>query len=119
MTPISRTLTFDDKKKTSNGQYFRCTGDEAILILKFLQAIRKKEPWRWDPCNLSTPSEQEKNTTQKKAEAILQQLGIPTSLLTDVLYRQIVIHQRIPFPITLSQKPSKREDPVKDESTTH
>ena len=40
-----------------------------------------------------------------EAEAILQKLGIPVSVLIDSLYRQIIIARGIPFSITLPPMP--------------
>ena len=48
-----------------------------------------------------------------KAEDILQQLGIPVSVVINTLYHQIVIQQGIPFPLTLSKMPSTLEGMTK------
>ena len=40
-----------------------------------------------------------------EAEAILQQLGIPVSVLIDSLYRQIIIARGVPFSLTLPPMP--------------
>ena len=37
-----------------------------------------------------------------EAEGILQQLGIPVSVLIDTLYHQIIIQREVPFSLTLN-----------------
>ncbi len=44
-----------------------------------------------------------------QAENILQQLGIPVSVVINALYRQIIIRQGIPFPMTLGNAPETIE----------
>ena len=44
-----------------------------------------------------------------QAEDVLQQLGIPVSVVINTLYHQIVIQQGIPFPLTLSKAPTTIE----------
>lgn len=39
-----------------------------------------------------------------KAEDILQQLGIPVSVVINTLYRQIIANNGIPFSLTIPQK---------------
>lgn len=41
---------------------------------------------------------------KKDAEAILQQLGIPVSVVISSLYRQIIARNGIPFSLTLPRK---------------
>ena len=40
-----------------------------------------------------------------EAEDILQQLGIPVSVLINSLYRQIIYRRGVPFPMTLPAEP--------------
>lgn len=46
---------------------------------------------------------------KEEAEDILQNLGIPVSVVINTLYRQIVYHRGIPFALTLPERP-KAED---------
>ena len=43
------------------------------------------------------------------AEAILSKMGIPRSVAIDMFYRQIILHNGIPFPLTIP-----REVPARD-----
>ncbi len=49
---------------------------------------------------------------KQQAEGILERLGIPRSVAMDIYYRQIIDHNGIPFPVTLSSR-----DPARDEMT--
>lgn len=49
----------------------------------------------------STVSARVEYNVKNEAEAILQKLGIPVSVLINSLYRQIIIRQGIPFAMTL------------------
>ena len=42
---------------------------------------------------------------KSQAESILQQLGIPVSVVINTLYHQIIIQQGVPFPLTLAKTP--------------
>jgi addiction module RelB/DinJ family antitoxin len=42
---------------------------------------------------------------KSQAESILQQLGIPVSVVINTLYHQIIIQQGVPFPLTLAKAP--------------
>lgn len=42
---------------------------------------------------------------KEKAEQIMEQLGIPTSVLINMLYKQIIIKKGIPFSVTLANEP--------------
>lgn len=44
------------------------------------------------------------------AEAILTRMGIPRSVAIDMFYRQIILHNGIPFPLTIP-----RDVPVRDQ----
>ena len=47
----------------------------------------------------STVSARVENDVKIEAEAILQKLGIPVSVVINSLYRQIIYRQGIPFPL--------------------
>lgn len=49
----------------------------------------------------STVSARVEYSVKSEAEAILQRLGIPVSVLINSLYRQIIIRQGIPFSMSL------------------
>lgn len=42
---------------------------------------------------------------KEQAEQIMEQLGIPTSVLINMLYKQIIIKKGIPFSVTLANEP--------------
>lgn len=44
--------------------------------------------------------------TKKQAEEILSQLGIPTSVVINALYKQIIMTKSIPFSISLPKEPA-------------
>ena len=48
-------------------------------------------------------------TLKSQAEEILQQLGIPVSVVINTLYHQIVIQKGVPFPLTLNRSPATLE----------
>lgn len=50
---------------------------------------------------------------KEQAEAILSQLGVPASMAINLLYRQIILNNGLPFSLTI---PSKL--PAHDEMTT-
>ena len=50
---------------------------------------------------------------KSEAESILQQLGIPVSVVINTLYHQIVIQRGVPFPMTLTKKPATLEGMTK------
>lgn len=52
---------------------------------------------------------------KSQAESVLQQLGIPVSVVINTLYRQIVIQQGIPFPMTLVKSPTTMEGMMKEQ----
>lgn len=45
-----------------------------------------------------------------QAEAIMDQLGIPASVVINALYKQIVYKKGIPFPLTLPSAPVARSE---------
>ena len=54
-------------------------------------------------------------SVKAEAEDILQQLGIPVSVVINTLYHQIIEHKGIPVSITLSKKPTAMEDLSEDQ----
>ncbi len=48
-------------------------------------------------------------TVKSQAEDILQQLGIPVSVVINTLYHQIIIQKGVPFPLTLTKTPTTLE----------
>ena len=50
---------------------------------------------------------------KSQAENILQQLGIPVSVVINTLYHQIIIQQGVPFPMTLAKTPATLEGMTK------
>ena len=53
----------------------------------------------------STVSARVEYDVKTEAENILQQLGIPVSVLINSLYRQIIYRQGIPFPLSIPATP--------------
>lgn len=52
---------------------------------------------------------------KSEAEDILQQLGIPVSVVINTLYHQIIIQKAVPFPMTLTSRPSTLEGMTKEQ----
>lgn len=50
---------------------------------------------------------------KKQAEAILEQIGLPVSVLIDTLYRQIIMTGGVPYSLTVPKLPAK--DSMTDE----
>lgn len=46
---------------------------------------------------------------KEKAEAIMSQLGVPASVVINMLYKQIIMTKSIPFALTLSSVPTARD----------
>ena len=46
---------------------------------------------------------------KETAEAILEKLGIPVSVFIDMTYRQVIMHEGIPFSLELSKKLPTRD----------
>ena len=61
----------------------------------------------------STVSARVENNVKLEAESILQQLGIPVSVVINALYRQIIYSHGIPFSLTLPEIP-QTEDSLTD-----
>ena len=53
----------------------------------------------------STVSARVENNVKIEAEDILQNLGIPVSVVINSLYRQIIYHHGIPVPLTIPSEP--------------
>lgn len=53
----------------------------------------------------ATVSARVESDIKQEAEAVLQKLGVPASVVINALYRQIIDKQAIPFPLTLHQEP--------------
>ena len=53
----------------------------------------------------STLSARVENNVKVEAEDILQNLGIPVSVVINSLYRQIIYHHGIPFSLTIPSEP--------------
>ncbi len=47
---------------------------------------------------------------KEKAESILAKLGIPASVVINMLYKQIVMTKSIPFPLSLPTAPTALDD---------
>ena len=43
--------------------------------------------------------------TKEKAESIMAKLGVPASVVINMLYKQIILTKSIPFPLSLSAAP--------------
>ena len=41
---------------------------------------------------------------KEQAEAILEQLGVPVSVLIDTLYRQIILTGGVPYPLSIPKQ---------------
>ena len=47
---------------------------------------------------------------KEQAEAIMAKLGVPASTVINMLYKQIIMTQSIPFPLSLPQAPIARDE---------
>ena len=47
---------------------------------------------------------------KEKAEDILNQLGIPASVVINMLYKQIILTRGIPFSLSLNREPLARDE---------
>lgn len=50
-----------------------------------------------------------------QAEEVMERLGIPASVVINMLYKQIIITQSIPFPVSLTKRPLTRNEMSKAE----
>lgn len=49
-------------------------------------------------------------SVKEQAESIMTQLGIPVSVVINMLYKQIILTKGIPFPLSLPSRPLSREE---------
>ena len=63
----------------------------------------------------STVSARVENEIKEAAEAILDRLGIPVSVVINSLYRQIIFNNGIPFPITVPKEPATMDSLTENE----
>lgn len=47
---------------------------------------------------------------KERAEAVMEMLGIPVSVVINTLYKQIIMTQSIPFPLTIPTTPVARDE---------
>ena len=47
---------------------------------------------------------------KEEAESILNQIGVPASVVINMLYRQIIYTRSIPFELTLNHEPEARDE---------
>lgn len=47
---------------------------------------------------------------KEKAELIMAQLGVPTSVVINMLYKQIIMTKSIPFPVAMPKLPLSRDE---------
>ena len=52
---------------------------------------------------------------KESAEAILERLGIPVSVFIDMTYRQVIMHDGIPFSLEIPQNKATRDSATKNE----
>ena len=50
---------------------------------------------------------------KRQAEAVLEKIGLPVSVLIDTLYRQIIMTGGVPYPLTVPKLPAR--DSLTDE----
>ena len=48
--------------------------------------------------------------TKERAEAILERLGVPASVVINMLYKQIILTNSIPFVVSLPAPPLARDE---------
>lgn len=46
---------------------------------------------------------------KEKAEAVMSQLGVPASVVINMLYKQIIMTKSIPFALTVPSAPTARD----------
>ncbi len=47
---------------------------------------------------------------KEEAERIMNQLGVPASVVINMLYKQIILKREIPFALSLPRRPVSREE---------
>lgn len=55
---------------------------------------------------------------KEKAETILSQLGVPASVVINMLYKQIILTKSIPFSVSIPDSPLARDEMTKREFDT-
>lgn len=55
---------------------------------------------------------------KEQAEAILDRLGIPVSVFIDMTYRQVIMHDGVPFSLDIPDKLAARDSITQDEFDT-
>lgn len=63
----------------------------------------------------STVSARVENEVKEAAEAILDRLGIPVSVVINSLYRQIIFNNGIPFSMTVPKEPATMDSLTENE----
>ncbi len=53
-------------------------------------------------------------SVKEQAESIMSQLGIPVSVVINMLYKQIILTKSIPFSLALPSRPLSREEMDED-----
>ena len=51
---------------------------------------------------------------KEKAESLMERLGIPTSVVINMLYKQIIMKNGIPFSLTVPNAPAARDEMSED-----
>ncbi len=52
---------------------------------------------------------------KEQAEAIMAQIGVPASVVINMLYKQIIMKKAIPFPLTVVNVPVARDEMTKED----
>ena len=47
---------------------------------------------------------------KEQAEAIMAKLGVPASVVINMLYKQIIMTKSIPFALTVTERPAARDE---------
>ena len=55
---------------------------------------------------------------KQQAEAILSRIGLPRSVAIDMFYRQIIMHNGVPFPVTIPSVIPVRDNMTDEEFNT-
>ena len=55
---------------------------------------------------------------KKEAESIMSKLGIPASVVINMLYKQIIMTRSIPFPLSLPKEPATLDSMTTEEFNT-
>lgn len=63
----------------------------------------------------TTVSARVEDEVKAQAESILNQLGIPVSVVINSLYHQIILRKGIPFPLTLPTNPKTLDEMSREE----